>query len=389
MSTAILGATILDGHEDRSEDVFFTSAGISADSSQTDDTLQGQGYFLFPGLIDCHDHLSFKGVLQVVDAEAAPLMGAIMQSTDPQRLRSEFASSAVRVARSGVTTVRDFGVDLGAAQEAAATAGHSPRIIASTTPLAVPGGHLHHRAHQVSSNADVVNALSGEVDKPGVAWVKLFASGGIANYPASPIAVELSAELMRTAVAFAHDHGLRAAAHCLPADSVANALAAGVDTIEHGVFLTGELAAEMAERGTWYVPTLAGYARRLAAMRAAGQQDAADSFERFVLQPHARSVHLAHDAGVRIAVGTDITATVVDELAALITIGGLSVDDALKAATEGAATLLGLNDGTGTLHPGGRADAILLDANPRKDLSTLSRPVAVIQAGRTIMRRTP
>src|SRR5699024_9649017 len=98
-----------------------------------------------------------------------------------------------------------------------------------------------------------------------------------------------------------------------------------------------ETADLMAERDVWYVPTLGGYARRVNGLRAAGAYEAADQFERDVIKPHVASVRLAHEAGVRIGVGTDITASVVDEMESLVNLAGLDFHEVMWGATAGAA----------------------------------------------------
>ncbi|WP_427008718.1 amidohydrolase family protein [Pseudarthrobacter sp. H2] len=343
----------------------------------------GPRIFILPGLIDAHDHLAFKRTLWETGPAAGALMGELMH-TDAAQMRREFEANARRILASGVTTVRDFGVDLGAGLSyAGGEAAATPRILTCGAPLGIPGGHLHHRARAVTTIEDVNRLLAEDIDA-GLPWVKLFASGGIANYPQDPISVELSEKLMRAATDMAHGHGLRVAAHALPEESVLNAVRAGVDSIEHGVFLGDESVRIMADRGVWYVPTLAGYTRRVRALRAAGQHAAADAFERDVITPHRRSVRMAQAAGVRIAVGTDITASVVDEMEALMDEAGLGFDEVLAGATTGAAELLGLADGTGTIAVGARADLLVVHSDPREDIRALEDVVAVICAGQPV-----
>src|SRR5699024_8131696 len=153
--------------------------------------------FILPGLIDAHDHLAFKRTLWESGPQSGQLMGELMHSEAPQ-MWNEFAANAQRVLASGVTTVRDFGVDLGAGLSyAQRTEAPIPRILTCNAPLCIPGGHLHHRARSVFSSDEVKRLVLEDVSS-GVPWVKLFASGGIANFPREAITVELSEELMRT-----------------------------------------------------------------------------------------------------------------------------------------------------------------------------------------------
>lgn len=384
------GGTLLQaGRLERNESLHILDARITGSGSVPDmETIDVSGCYVLPGLIDCHDHMAFKRALWEEGPAAGQLMGSLMQS-DAAVMEQEFVANAARVLRSGVTTVRDFGVDHGAAMRASlADSPFAPRIIPGAQPLGIPGGHLNHRARAVTTVEDVKAAVR-EHAQGSASWIKLFASGGIADYPRSSISVELSADLMRTAVDTAHELGLRVAAHALPAEAVMRALHAGIDSIEHGVFLTDEAVSLMAESGVWYVPTLAGYARRIEALRASGQHDAANEFEREVLVPHADSVRLAASAGVKVGLGTDITASVVDEAAVLMDVAGLGFDEVFHACTTGAAELLGLRDGSGTLEAGARADVLVLGSDPRRDIRALQDMRLVIRAGHLLTPGIP
>lgn len=384
------GGTILQaGTPARSESLGILGARVAdAGSIPGAERIDVSGGYVLPGLVDCHDHTAFKRALWEQGPAAGQLMGSLMQS-DAAVMEQEFAGSAARVLRSGVTTVRDFGVDHGAALRASMEDSVStPRIIPGAQPLGIPGGHLNHRARAVTTVEDVKAAVREHAQGPA-SWIKLFASGGIADYPRSSISVELTTDLMRAAVDTAHELGLRVAAHALPAEAVMRALDAGVDSIEHGVFLTDEAVSLMAKNGVWYVPTLAGYARRIEALRASGQHDAANEFEREVLVPHADSVRLAAGEGVKIGLGTDITASVVDEAAVLMDVAGLDFEEVFRACTTGAAELLGLRDGTGTLEVGARADVLVLGSDPRRDIRALQDVRFVIRAGHLLTPGTP
>jgi tetratricopeptide (TPR) repeat protein len=141
----------------------------------------------------------------------------------------------------------------------------------------------------------------------------------------------------------------------------------------------------MAERGVCFVPTLATFDEpspdsavraRAGAMRSAAQ----------------RSVRQARDLGVPVIAGTDMPYGpgghgVAAELLALAQ-AGLAPDEALRAATSQAAACLGIADRTGSVTAGLEADLLVLDGDPRSDLSLLDRPRLVILGGR-LVRRIP
>jgi Amidohydrolase family len=157
---------------------------------------------------------------------------------------------------------------------------------------------------------------------------------------------------------------------------------AGVDTIEHGAWLDDETVAEMARRGTWYVPTFAIYrwhAERGSALRQARARE--------LIAPHRESFSRACAAGVRIALGTDSGAYGHGETA--VELGhmveaGLSPPDAIVAGTARAAECLGVDGETGMLAAGKAADLLVLDRDPLRDITVASDATAralVIRAG--------
>lgn len=181
----------------------------------------------------------------------------------------------------------------------------------------------------------------------------------------------------------AHRHGRKVAAHVHGSEGVALALEAGVDTIEHGTALTAAQAEEMAERGVALVPTLA------AVQAFEGHEDELPESVRRrmdeVRELQGASIRRAVEAGVRVLTGTDAGTpfnppgrlpTEVRLLAQL----GLGTAGALRAATDLAADVLGLED-LGVLAPGRRADLCLFPGDPLDDPGILEHPRLVVQDG--------
>jgi imidazolonepropionase-like amidohydrolase len=169
------------------------------------------------------------------------------------------------------------------------------------------------------------------------------------------------------------------AVHALGTEGIRNAVAAGVDTVEHGVFLTEDIVESMARQGTVLCPTTAVY-RRMADGQAPAYavEKAAE-----VVAAHRASVSMALEAGIEVIAGTDAGApgmphpSLVDEIEVLIDYG-LRPVDALKAATSRAADALGAG-GAGRIAPGSPADLALVDGDPLADPSILRSVWGVVR----------
>jgi imidazolonepropionase-like amidohydrolase len=202
---------------------------------------------------------------------------------------------------------------------------------------------------------------------------------------------ELSFKHIETAVQTAHANGRRIACHAhFNEASIAKAVEARVDSLEHGCVLTPDLAKRMAEFDVAYCPTLEIVARLAEEPALFGVK--CESFIkkiREIRQKHLESVHLAMEAGVKIVAGTDAGIAHLEfdglhrELYRLEQ-AGLARQDALKAATVTAGNVLAIPGITGILAPGALADFLITSTNPLVDLSTLRKPVAVFVGGRMV-----
>jgi imidazolonepropionase-like amidohydrolase len=329
------------------------------------------GATLLPGLIDAHVHLAWAG------RGAAP---GSLAGKDEARATLE----------AGFTTVRNVGstgwadLALRDAIERGEVAG--PRMLIAGPALGLKGGvcdAVFQGEGAVTSAAEAV-AKVRELAARGADVIKLCAGGGVIPTAADADAVEFSEEQIRAIVAEAHRLGRKVAAHAQGPRAALNAVRAGVDSIEHGALLTAETARLMRERRVFLVPTLYRLDYVLEQARAGGAPAArlaALSEGRKSAQEHLRA---AVAAGVPIALGTDATViphgTNAKELAALAAIG-LAPADALRAATAGAAELLGWSDRIGALRAGLLADLIAVDGDPLADLSALERVRFVMKGG--------
>lgn len=197
---------------------------------------------------------------------------------------------------------------------------------------------------------------------------------------------ELDEDELRAIVGAAAERGRRVMSHAQDDESVRRSAAVGVTSVEHA-WLAGEAALEaLAASGAWLVPTLVvtDVNRTLPGLSAV-QRERQDLIER----THRASTEAAIRLGIPIATGTDtgevgVTADLVWREIALLHDHGASPLAAIRAATSGAAALLGLGDETGAIAPGLAADLVLVEDDPLLDLSRLARPVLVLQEGRVV-----
>lgn len=353
----------------------------SVQPARDDAVIDAMGSAVLPGLIDGHVHLVWSGgndPAGVVDGDGEQLT----------TLRA--AANAEAHLRSGVTTVADLGSndDIAIAVGRAADYGHlpGPRILAAGRTVAMTGGHDPFWVNECDGTQAVVRGVRQQAFK-GAKLIKTAATGGVYGRAEGEEvgASELTYEELAALAAEAHRRGLKVAAHALGAEGIMNAVRAGIDVIEHGVFLTEEIVTEMLERGTVLCPTLAVY-RTLAS---GGGPAYATTKATEVVDAHQRSVRLAHEAGVPIIAGTDAGSpglphpAIKHELEALSAVG-LPALEVLRGATSTASDALGAR--VGRIAAGAPADMIITDGDPLEDPAVAVSPRAVVCRQRIISK---
>ncbi|HEX8600019.1 MAG TPA: amidohydrolase family protein, partial [Chloroflexia bacterium] len=297
----------------------------------------------------------------------------------------------------GITTARDLGgyeyVEMALRDAFAAGDWPGPRLLCAGKVLTMTGGHGWPIGMEVDG-PDEVRKGARENLKNGADCLKIMATGGVLTPGVEPGAQQLGEEEIRAGVEEAHKVGKLIATHAQGTEGIKAALRAGIDTVEHGIFLDDEAIQMMVERGVVFVPTLAAPYQIVEAGEEKGIPAYALEKSRRVLQAHSRSFEWAVSAGVTIAAGNDggtpfnPSHDLVTELRLMME-HGLNTLGAIRAATLGSAKALGLSEEIGTVQAGKWADLLVLDegADPIADISSLSMVWMVVKQGKVVVRK--
>jgi len=328
------------------------------------------GQVLLPGFIDSHIHIC-------LDSSPDPMTSALTESQTMTTLKA--AKAARQTLLAGITSVRDMGgkdgIDLELKQAINLGLIPGPRMQASGKLICMSGGH----GWQVGLEANGVDAVrkaAREQIKAGVDIVKLMATGGVLTPDVEPGSEQLTEAELKAGVEEAHKAGRKTATHAMGTKGILNALRAGIDSVEHGVYLDEEAVSLMVEKNVPLIPTLSALFNILNKGIEAGIPAFAVEKTLKVKPFHLESIRMAREAGVSIAMGTDagtpfnIHGDNLRELKLLVDCG-FSPMDAIEAGTRIAAQVLGMENQLGTIEEGKLADLVLIEGNPLEDIEIL------------------
>jgi imidazolonepropionase-like amidohydrolase len=355
---------------------------------------------LLPGLINSHVHLTLSASESVIDdylAERDQGLDALTARA-VQNLRSALVA--------GVTTVRDCGTlnEVAFGLRASISDGElmGPRVVTCGSGLTTTGGHCHFFSIEVDTIAGLRAAVAAQA-QAGADFIKVFVTGGHLTAGTDPFSPQYDTHQLRAVVGAAHDAGLRVAAHAHAPEGIANAVAAGVDTIEHCFFHTADGVAydertvdQIAERGIIVCPTV-GQSPSMSDQLLANP--VARRYFLSILPETRANFHRMFEAGVVLAAGSDAGimpyrpfGTYPQDVGAMADATafpvGLSTVDALRSATSVAAEACGLRN-VGRLAPGMQADLIAVQGDPLARITDLERVRLVVRDGRIAVGPSP
>ncbi len=324
---------------------------------------------LLPGLIDCHVHLCF-------DAESNP--GEATEKMRPGAVAVRALANAQRSLSGGITAIRDCGgkdyLEFAARDACNRGQFQGPTIRASGRMICMTGGHGNRFGRVADGIEDVVKAVREQVHA-GSDLVKIMATGGVMTPGVDPEDAHYSAEEMAAGIAEGHRFHKPCASHAQGTEGILNAVRGGIDSIEHGIFLSDKCIEEMLERRTYLVPTLSALKNILAAGDQGIPEYVLEKATR-VSETHQRSIKTFYEAGGRIAMGTDAGTPFnhhgenAQELRYMVDVG-ISPMDAITFSTGNAADLMRLEK-TGRIQEGAVADLLVVQGNPLEDIDVVA-----------------
>jgi imidazolonepropionase-like amidohydrolase len=361
--------------------------------AESDKLIDLSEHTVMPGLMDMHTHLMGQ------HSKDSYTEKFFMEESD-YALRSTMFARATLMA--GFTTVRDLGdnginsVSLRKAINEGWIIG--PRIYTAGKSIATTGGHADPTNGLKGDYRRDAGPLEGVINGPddarkavrqrykdGADLIKLTATGGVLSLAASGQNPQFTDEELKAIVETARDYNMVVTVHAHGAEGMKRAVLAGVNSVEHGTYMTEEIMELMKERGTYFVPT------NMAGEWVAKKAEEPGYFPEIV-RPKAAAIgpairetfSKACKAGVKIAFGTDSGVSPHGENAhefELMVEGGMPPMKAIQSATLEGARLLRVEDKLGTVEANKLADLVAVQGNPLDDISVMRNVVFVMKDG--------
>jgi imidazolonepropionase-like amidohydrolase len=357
-------------------------------------TVNINGKTIMPGMIDTHIHLCMNGE---IDGFKTTLIEPVTL------LAIKAAQRAKKYIKAGFTTIRCLGekgsVDIAVKKAIEEGIIDGPRLIASGKCITVTGGHGDVFPHQLDLDlmAEITNGPIGvrtavrKQIKDGADNIKFMSSGG-GMTPGPPEPPRMTIDEMAAGTQIAAFFNKTTAAHCIGAESIKNALKAGVGSIEHGTFLDDEGIELLIKNNAYLVPTLSAF-KTIKYGKDSGVAEDLFQKVKYFEEVHTKNLKKAIKAGVKIIMGTDAGTPFnyhgdnAYELECLVK-NGLSPMEAIKCTTKSAAEALRLHE-VGSIEAGKIADLIVVNGNPLQDITLLQNKdqiEIVIKEGRLLKK---
>ena len=348
---------------------------------------------VMPGWLDMHVHIA---------SQQSPGRQIEAFTTDPADHAYRSVVYAERTLMAGFTTVRDLGTGFSLAQSLRDAINQGwvdgPRIFTAGKGIASSGGHgdPSNGRNQaltwdpgpdqgvVNSAEDAYKAVRVRY-KEGSDVIKITATGGVLSQAKSGQNPQFTVAEVEAVVAAARDYGYKVAAHAHGTEGMRRAVVGGVDSIEHGTYMSDEVMKLMKKKGTYYVPTI------IAGKFVAEKAEIPGYFSDLV-RPKAAAIGpliqdtfaRAYKAGVPIAFGTDTGVSAHGdnwkEFGYMIE-AGMPAMEAIVSATVRAADLLGQSADLGSIEAGKFADIIAVPGDPLADPAEFGRVHFVMKGG--------
>lgn len=341
-----------------------------------------------PGLIDVHVHLTGDPFKHGYETLGVSVPRSTVTGVKSARL----------TLLAGFTTVRNVGADgfSDVALRDGVEAGDidGPRMFVSGPALGITGGHcdnnllapeFHYIDPGVADGPWAARAKVREVVKFGADLIKICASGGVMSKGDQPGTPQYTLEEMQAITDEAHKLGRKVAAHAHGTQSIKDAIRAGIDSIEHASLIDDEGIALAKQHGTFLVFDIYNDDFILQEGAKYGMLPESLEKERNLGKLQRENFRRALLAGAKMAFGTDAGVYPHGDNARQFTVMaeyGMKPLDAIRAATTGAAELLGRSQELGVIAKGAFADVVAVEGDPRSNVKLLENVRFVMKNGR-------
>ena len=401
---ALKNGIILDGTKDmqpqKNKTVYISGKNIVDIRPDTDklngfQTIDLNGQYVLPGLINMHVHLPANGKPKEKPSDPKKVVKLITSCGMMRKVGIKMCEGYAKTELlSGVTTIRTVGgvADFDTIIRDAAAAGKilAPRVLASNMAVSVPGGHMAGSLAYEAKSAEEAVMYVEKIAEEKPDLIKLMITGGVmdAEVVGEPGVLRMQPELVRAACERAHALGMKVAAHVESPEGVRVALENGVDSIEHGAKSTEEILQLMKDRGAFQISTIspalpyALFDRNISHATYEQQENGKVVFDGIVSMAKACLA-----AGIPVGLGTDTGCPYIThydmwrELHYFVKYCGVTPAFALYSATLLNAQLAGIGDRTGSIEKGKSADLIVCKENPLQSFSALRTLSMVVKEG--------
>ncbi len=360
---------------------------------ESDELINLKDRTVMPGLMDMHVHLY---------GEFSARSHMERFTLDPADYAIRSVKYAERTLMAGFTTVRNPGdvYDVTISLRDAINQGWvvGPRIFSAGKSIATTGGHAdptNGLSDELSFDAGPVGGVISGPDearkavrqryKDGADFIKITATGGVLSLAKSGQNPQFTMVELEAIVDAAKDYGFTVAVHAHGTEGMKRAVIAGVDSIEHGTYMTEEVMDLMIQHGTYYVPTIS-------AGIWVGEKSEIDGFFPEIVRVKAAAIGPvirdtfaeAYRAGVKIAFGTDTGVSAhgdnANEFIYMVE-AGMPAMEAIQSATIESAKLLKQEEDLGSVEAGKIADLVAVPGDPLEDIELMTKVNFVMKAG--------
>lgn len=347
---------------------------------------------VLPGFIDLHVHL---------ESETSKDAATKRMTQNEADIAFQSTIYAKRTLMAGFTTVRDLGgsgvnISLRNAVNAGTVVG--PRIFTAGKSIATTGGHADPTNALKKDLMGDPGAKEGVINGPddarkavrqrykeGADLIKITATGGVLSIARDASGPQFTDEELKAIVETAKDYGMQVAVHGIGEEGTRRAVAAGVNTIEHGSLMTESLADLMKQKGTYFCATITAGESISDLAKIPGYYHPLVTPKALLIGPQDKAAFaLAYKKGVKVAFGTDAGVFPHGENArefGYMMDAGMPAMETIKTGTITSATVLGMSDKIGSIEKGKLADIVAVDGDPLTEIKTLLAVKFVMKDG--------